>query len=104
MVARYDLTPMELGRVKMSDVRWCPVVKWQIEHLVEVAIVEGPVPSDREGVAAHDTGRSCGIKGVDQPLHVALVIAALDEKFEEPADRHVGDRIETVELDAMADS
>ena len=74
----------------------------QIEHLIEVAVVEGAIPTHGDRVAAHDPGRGSGIEGVGQSFHVLLVVAALQEKLEKPADRHIGDRIEMVELDAMA--
>ncbi len=102
MVARCDLALIELRRIKVADMSGRAMIHRQIEHLVEVAVVEGAVPAHRDRVAAHDAGRGSGIEGVGQSLHILLVVAALQEKLKKPADRHVGDRIEMVELDAMA--
>ena len=49
----------------------------QIEHLVEVAVVERAVPADRERVAAHDAGGRGGVEGVDEALQVGLEVARL---------------------------
>ena len=62
----------------------------EVEHLVEVAVVERPVPADRDRVAAHEPRDRRRVEGRHQPLHVLLEVAALDEPVEEAVDRHVG--------------
>ena len=103
MVARCDLALIELNRIEVADMGGRAMVHWQIEHLVEIAVVQGAVPAYGDCVAAHDACRGSGIEGVGQSLHVLIVVAALQEKLKKSADWHVGDRIEAVELDAMAD-
>ena len=51
MVARRDLALIELNRIKVSDMGWRTMVHRQIEHLVEVAVVEGAVPTHGDCVA-----------------------------------------------------
>ena len=101
MVARCDLALIELHQIKVADMSGGAMIHRQIEHLVEVAVVEGTIPTHGDCVAAHDTGRGSGVEGVGQSLHILFVVAALQEKLKKPADRHVGDRIKVVELDAM---
>lgn len=102
MVTRRDLTLIETNSIEVADMSGRTMIHRQIEHLVEVAIVNGAIPAYGDRIAAHDTSRGSGIEGVGQSFHVLLVIAALEEKLKKPADRHVGDRIEMVELDTMA--
>jgi len=101
MVVRDNLTLRELNRVEVADISGRALAHRQIQHLVEVAIVESSIPADRDGVAAHHAGGGSRIEGVGQSLHILLVIAALHEKLKKPADRHVGDRIEVVERNAV---
>src|SRR5260221_4863092 len=73
----------------------------QVEHLVEVAVVEGAVPSDREERAAHDAARGPRVERAHEQVHVPTGVAAALEELEETADRHVGDRVEVIEDDAV---
>ena len=102
MVAGCDLALMESIQIKVTDMSGRTMAHRQIEHLVEVAVVERAVPTYRDCISAHDAGRGSGIEGVGQSLHILLIVAALQEKLKKPTDRHVGDRIEVIELDAMA--
>src|SRR5206468_11144840 len=77
MVARRDLALIELNRIKVADMGGHTMVHRQIEHLVEVAVVEGTIPTHRDRVAAHDAGRCSGVEGIGQSLHILLVVAAL---------------------------
>ncbi len=104
MVACRDLPPIELNRIEVADMGGRTIVHRQAEHLVEVTVVEGAVPTHGDGVAAHDASGGSGIEGVGQSLHILIVVAALQEKLKKSADRHVGDRVEAIELDAMARS
>ena len=101
MVARHDPAMMELGRVEVADMRRRSMVDREFQHLVEVAVVEPAVPPDRQGIPAHDAGGCGGIERIGQARHVLIIVAAFDEELQEPADRHVGDRVEPVELDPM---
>src|SRR5437867_11223331 len=74
----------------------------QVEHLVEVTIVERAVPPDAHQPPAHPALDRPGIEFLYEQLHVALVRALLQQVLEEPADRHVGERQELVEGDAEA--
>ncbi len=53
------------------------VVDFEVEHLVEIAVVEVSVPADGEGIAAHEAIDGSGIEGLDKCLHVLFVLAGL---------------------------
>lgn len=73
---------------------------FQIEHLIEIAIVQSSVPSDGNCVSAHQVRDGLWIERLGQPLHVVFIVSGSQEKLQEPADRHVRDAEEVVELDA----
>ena len=74
----------------------------QVQHLIEVAIVEHAVPTDRQRIAAHHAGGGGRVVGLDELLHVAIVVVGSEQELEETADRHVRDRVERVEHDSVA--
>ena len=73
---------------------------FQIEHLIEVAIVQSSVPSDGNRVPAHQTRYGLWIERLGQLLHVLRIVARSQQKLQKPADWHVGNAEEMVELDA----
>ena len=79
---------VERIQVEVFDVPRC-ILYFQVEHLVEIAVVEIAVPTYRQGVAAHDMGSGYRIISIDQRLHIALVVAAADEVFQKAADGQV---------------
>ncbi len=101
MVARDDPAMMELSGIKVADMRRRSVINREFEHLVEVTVVESAVPSDGQRVPAHDAGGCSRGERIGQARHVLIIVAAFEEELQEPADRHVGDRVEPVELNPM---
>ena len=87
---------------KIANVLRRAVIAVQVEHLVEVAVVELPVPADAERVAAHDAHGRGGVIGLDQPPHVIVIVARFDQVLEEAVDRQVCDGVELVEHQAVA--
>jgi hypothetical protein len=73
----------------------------QVEHLVEVAVVQRAVVANRERVAAHHPAGRGGVERRHQPLHVGVERAALLQELQEARDGHVGDRVERAELDVV---
>ena len=101
MIARDDRTVLQLPQMKIANMPWCVRTDRQVQHLIEVAVVEASVPADRQGIAAHDAGGRGGIKRIGEPLHVRLVVSTLNQKLQKPADRHVRDGIEVVEFNVV---
>ena len=102
MISRHDSPLVELRQIEVANVARSAMIHGKVEHLVEVTVIQGAIPSDGQGIAAHDTCSRGWVEGIGQPLHIPLVISALDEELQEPANRHVGDREQPVEDDAVA--
>src|SRR4051812_23703165 len=75
----------ERGRVEIADVRRAParVTRVELKHLVEVAVVEAPIPAHRQRVAAHEALDRRRVVGVHQRFHVALEVAGALQPVEE---------------------
>ncbi len=69
----------------------------QVDHLIEVAVVQPPVPTHRQRGAAHQAVDGGRVERVDQLLHVGLQVPGVDQELQVAADRHVGDGVEPVE-------
>ena len=86
-----DYAPLSEGRcVKAADMIWCAEAALEADHLVEVAVVKGPVMADRDRRAAHDVPGGLRVKEACEPLHVSREVAGAFQKIAEPAYRHVG--------------
>jgi hypothetical protein len=72
----------------------------QIEHLIEIAIVQPSIPSDGDRVSAHHARNGERIKRLGQSFHVLFVVARSQQKLQKSADGHVRDAEEVIELDA----
>src|SRR5581483_6320296 len=81
VIARDNHPGMKVGEaygVEVADMPNRSLIDRQFQHLIEVAIVESPIPADRQGVTAHHPGCSCRIEGCGKPGHIAFVVPALD--------------------------
>jgi len=76
----------------------------QVEHLIEVAVVQPAVPADREGRQAHQPRDGHWVERVDEDLEIAIQFTRSQKVLEEPVDRHVSDRVESGELEAISGS
>ncbi len=72
----------------------------EIQHLVEIAVVNLAVPSHADQRPAHQAFHSGRIEVVHQQRHVRVVLALLLKKRREALDGHVGDSEQAIELDA----
>src|SRR5437660_4187016 len=63
----------EPRRIEVANVRELAVAiaRIELEHLVEVAVVDAPVPAYRQRAAAHQPLHRALVVGVDQQLHLA---------------------------------
>jgi len=69
----------------------------EFEHLVEVAVIEPPRPVNAQEAAAHEPRDGLRVKRLDEFSHVTFLVARAPQVIEKSFDRHVGDRVETVE-------
>ena len=77
--------------------RVCP----QSEHLIEIAVIEIPLPVHRYRVTAHESGQRRRIECGDQFLHVGFKISRVDQEFQKTADRNIGDGEQVIEGDPV---
>src|SRR5688500_10391734 len=63
----------------------------KLEHLIEIAVVEGTVPSDRHHGPAHQALDGERVVCGDDLVHVRVVVAGIKKEFEKAADGHVRD-------------
>src|SRR6185436_18507334 len=75
-----------------------------LEHLVEIAVVERAVPPDAHEVPTHEAFDGAGIEVVHQETHVPAVLAIAPELIGEAGDRHVRQGEQLVELDSQLPS
>jgi hypothetical protein len=101
MGTRRDPAPFQPGQIEILDVTGGSVVTAPPQHLIEVAIGEVSVPAHGKGGPTHDGTGGRWIEGGHQPAEVLVQQAAFLEESAEAADRHVGDRQESVESDSV---
>ena len=97
MLVEHDLPVAQRGHVKIVEVAGVLGFYFQVQHLVEVAIVQVAIPAYGNGIAAHEPFDGGRVEGLHQALHVGLVIAGVQQVFQKAADGEVGDAIELVE-------
>src|SRR5438309_10507811 len=101
MIGRDNAPGMQLRGIEVTDMAGQRLSEWQLQHLIEVAIIQGAIPAYGQSVAAHDAGGCNGIKGVSQPRHIPFIIAASDQEIEKAANRHIRERIEVIKGNAV---
>src|SRR5215218_6503515 len=73
----------------------------QIEHLIEIAVIHKTPPVDRDQVAAHDAIQIAVDMRALQQAEIAIELALDREHGAETVDRHVGEREQTIEDNAV---
>ena len=102
MLVEHDMPLLESKLVETTDVLLFPGgFDFEVEHLVEIAVVEVAVPAYRQRIAAHESLYGSGIKSINERLHVIVVVVAFQKIIEETTDGHVGDGVEVVEQNAV---
>lgn len=72
------------------------------ELLVEVAVVDFASPADAQSILAHQAIDGSGVEGFDQQLRVSLQLPLTFEPGGKAPDGHIGEGIESVEIDIEA--
>src|SRR5215831_15441432 len=101
MIGRDNAPGMQRGGIEITNMAGQSLSEWQLQHLIEVAIIQGAIPAYGQSVATHDAGGGGGIKGVSQPRHIPFIIAASDQEVEKTANRHIRDRIQAIKGNAV---
>src|SRR5713101_896138 len=74
----------------------------EIEHLVEIAVIDIAAPIYRDQATTHDMLQIAIEMSVSQQIEVALELAFRDQDRAETLDRHVGEGEKPIEDDSVA--
>ena len=77
------------------------VATLEVEHLVEVAVVDFAVVADADGGTAHEAVDGGRVEIVGEEFEVGVPFAAFVEVFREAGDGLVGDGVEAGEFDTV---
>ena len=103
MISGFRAAFEEVRILQLRDVQVSILpIDGQVEHLIEVAVVEIAFPIDRDERAAHQIVDGSRIEAVDQFLHVQLVLLLTQQIIEKAADGHIRDGVQTIELDSVS--
>ena len=100
MITGHDLATFDFWRIDVPQKHRCAVIPLHSELLIKIAIVNFSTPADADRIAAHQTVNSCGVKGVNQQLHVLIEFIVMPQITRETSDRKVSKGIEIVEHDS----
>ena len=67
--------------------------------MIEIAVVQPTVPTYGDGIGAHYVFNRGRIIGLNQGIHIILVIIGCDEVVQEPRNGQIGDGKKIVEVD-----
>ena len=70
------------------------------QHLIEIAVIEAPVPSDADQGASHQRVHRRWVEVIHEQAHILGVIAGGSELMRKSRDWHVGDGQQAIERDA----
>ena len=99
MVVRGDGAAFEPFGIEVPKEKWHPVFPLHTELLVEVAVIDFALPTDAQGILAHQAGDRGGVECFDQLFHVGVQLPAMFESGGKAADWHIGKSVESVEID-----
>src|SRR5438270_1160344 len=87
MITGHDLATFDFWRIDVPQKHRCTVIPLHSELLIKIAIVNFSTPADADRIAAHQTVNSCGVKGVNQQLHVLIEFIVMPQITRETSDR-----------------
>src|SRR3954468_6653913 len=96
--------PRDVDRaiVELSRQQARQMANRQIKHLVEVTVVDKTPPIDRNQVAAHDLIQIADDMRALQQAEIAVELALHRQHCAETLDRHVGEREQVIENNAVS--
>src|SRR6185295_7712226 len=90
-----------MEQVRQADLLARIALKGEIQHLIEIAVVDVAPPVDGDEVPAHHM-REIGVEmRAAKQIEVAIELALGEEDRAEPLNGHVGERIEPAERNAV---
>lgn len=100
MLTHLNVPILNKVKIKVADM-FCACRYRNLKHLVEVAIIQRPIPTNGQGIATHHIPGSLGVERGNQSFHVFVVVPTAEQIFEVAADGHICDAKKAVELDAV---
>ena len=85
----------------VPEVKRSAVATLEVEHLIEVAVVNFAAVTDTDGGSAHEAVDGGGIEIVGEEFEVGVPVAAFAKVFGETGDGLIGDGIEGGEFDVV---
>ncbi len=87
-------------RIDIPEEERAAIFPLHSELLVEIAIIDLAAPADAQHVAAHEAGNGSRVERLDEQLHVGFQLSVALEPGGEAGNRHVGNCVEAVKVDA----
>jgi len=100
MLAGHDSAGQEVGQIEAFDVIRSPMVHGGPKGQVEVAIVQGPIPTYAELMATHQSVDGLGVERSSEQSQVLLLLSLSAQDGPEPPDGHIRNGQEIGERDA----
>src|SRR2546430_97571 len=100
MITGHDLATFDFCRIDVPQKHQWAVIPLHSELLIKIAIVNFSTPADADRIPTHQTINGCGVKRLNQQLHVFIEFVVASQITREPSDRKVSKGIEIVEHDS----
>src|SRR6266478_3949439 len=100
MITGHDLATFDFCRIDFPQKHQWAAIPLHSELLIKVAIVNYSAPAHADRIPTHQTINGCGIKRLNQQLHVFIEFVVASQITRKPADGKIGKRVEPIEHDA----
>src|SRR5947207_4721891 len=100
MITGHDLAIFNFCRIDVPQEHSCAIIPLHPKLLVKVTIVNFSAPAHADCVPTHQAINGCGVKRLNQQLHVFIEFVVASQITREPSDRKVSKGIEIVEHDS----
>ena len=74
MLIQDNLPSGQFFEIKIPNVTGRARFNLEFQHLIEITVIEAAFPTHRNHISAHEAGKGCRVEGMDQGLHVLLVL------------------------------
>ena len=92
----------QIRRPEGLDVIRRPVVHRKAKGQVEVAVIERPIPTDADLMAAHQPRHGLLVKGLPEEVQIILLLILTAQLRSKSSQGHIGDGEKTGEIDSEA--
>src|SRR5438093_1033228 len=100
MSTGHDLAIFNFYRIDVPQKNLYAIIPLHPELLIKITIVNFSAPAHTDRIPTHQTIDGCGVKRLNQQLHVFIEFVVASQITREPADGKIGKRVEPIEHDA----